>query len=276
MTRHAPPARNADQPVRQRRVPPDTSGRTESLLQAASYTHVMTTSSAIAPVAALIGHPTRAVILSELLGGRALTATELAARAGVAPSTASDHLAQLVSSGLLDLERQGRHRYYRLAHPDVARLLETLSAYAPNTTTQDHATSIPHDLRFARTCYDHLAGELGVTIRDGLIGQGLIVEAGAEHRITPEGKRWFAAFGVDTDAARQARRSFARRCLDWSERRPHLAGALGTALLHRLQERRWIVRLPGERTVIVTPDGRHGLRRELGIELSLRNTTNES
>ena len=218
----------------------------------------------LATVAALIGNPARAAMLSDLLSGSALTATELAARAEIAPSTASEHLARLVDGRLIAVEAQGRHRYYRLASNDVARLLEALGAYAP-VTPPDHARHVPADLRFARTCYDHLAGHLGVAIRDALVARGHIAEAGAEHTVTASGDRWFATFGIDLETARASRRSFARRCLDWSERRPHLAGALGAALLRRMLERDWLVQVPGERQVILTPDGQHGLARDLGI-----------
>lgn len=220
----------------------------------------------LATVAALIGNPARAAMLSDLLCGSALTATELAVRAEISPSTASEHLTRLVAGHLIAVEAQGRHRYYRLAGADVARMLEALGAYAP-ATSPDHARNVPNDLRFARTCYDHLAGHLGVAIRDALVERGHIAEAGAEHVVTPDGERWFATFGVDLDAARASRRSFARRCLDWSERRPHLAGALGAALLHRMGERGWLVQVPGERQVILTPDGRRGLARDLGITI---------
>lgn len=218
----------------------------------------------LATVAALIGNPARAAMLSDLLSGSALTATELAVRAGISSSTASEHLARLVDGRLIAVEAQGRHRYYRLANTDVARMLEALGAYAP-VSPPDHARHVPGDLRFARTCYDHLAGHLGVAIRDALVERGHIAEAGAEHVVTVTGDRWFATFGVDLDAARANRRSFARRCLDWSERRPHLAGALGAALLRRMLERDWLVQVPSERRVVLTPDGKHGLTRDLGI-----------
>jgi DNA-binding transcriptional ArsR family regulator len=221
----------------------------------------------VAGVAGAIGEPARAAMLVELLGGEALTATELAARAEIAASTASTHLAKLVSNGLLSVETQGRHRYYRLAGPRVARILETLGAHARPPLVQDDAgRDAPTGLRFARTCYDHLAGRLGVAIRSGLLDRRVLVETGAEHRVTSKGALWFAAFGIDLRTVRRARRSFARRCLDWSERRPHLAGALGTALLRRLIELGWIVRQPGERMVELTASGRAGLTRELGID----------
>jgi len=234
------------------------------------YTGGMATHVRLAQIGALFAEPTRAVMLAELMGGRALTATELAARADIAPSTASTHLARLVDGGLLAVEVQGRHRYYRLAGPEVARMIETLGAFPQPAEDQDVSECEEVEgLRFARTCYDHLAGRLAVAIRNAMIERGLLLEHGAEHQVTPAGEAWFADFGVDLAAARRARRSFARRCLDWTERRPHLAGALGAALLVRLVERGWIVRVPGERLVELTPAGRAGLARELGLRFPL-------
>lgn len=222
----------------------------------------------LAPIANLIGEPARAAMLSELLGGGALTATELATRAGVAPSTASEHLTRLVAGGLLHVQTQGRHRYYRLAGPQVARTLEALGAHGrPDDGGDAFEREVLDGLRFGRTCYDHLAGRLGVALRAALIERGVLVEDGAEHRVTPEGEAWFATLAIDLQAVRRARRSFARSCLDWSERRPHLAGALGAALLERLIELGWIVPQPGERAVRLTPAGRLGLERELGLRI---------
>lgn len=227
----------------------------------------MGTHSDLAGIAALIGHSTRAAMLEELLGGQALTATELAVRAEVAPSTASEHLARLVAGGLLRMERQGRHRYYCLAGPEIASLLETLGTMCPSSKlVRAVEREPPAGLYFARVCYDHLAGWLGVAIRSALIDRGMLVEDGAEHRVTARGEAWLIAFGIDLDVERRARRSFARRCLDWSERRPHLAGALGSALLRRLLELNWPARVPGDRAVELTPAGRRGLAGELGLE----------
>jgi DNA-binding transcriptional ArsR family regulator len=220
------------------------------------------------PTAGLIGEPTRAAILLALLDGRARTATELASRAGVAPPTASAHLAKLVAGGLLALEAQGRHRYFRLAGGEVARVLEALGGLSRPTSPERAApTALPAGIAFARTCYDHLAGWLGVALRDALLAQEILREAGAEHRVTPHGATWFAAFGVDLRAVRRGRRPFALRCLDWTERRPHLAGALGAALLTHLIERGWLARQPGERTLTLTPAGRESFARELHLPL---------
>ncbi|HLH21238.1 MAG TPA: winged helix-turn-helix domain-containing protein [Chloroflexota bacterium] len=221
----------------------------------------------IATTAGLIGERTRAAMLAELLGGHALTSTELAVRAHITPPTASVHLAKLVEGGLLAVEVQGRHRYYRLAGVEVARVLEELgglSASPERAVPPCH--SLPEGLRFARTCYDHLAGKLAVAIRDALLEREIVQEAGIEHLATERGGAWLTAFGVDVAAARRARRSFARRCLDWTERRPHLAGALGAALLDRLVERGWLVRQPGERTVLLTRAGAAGFSQELGFD----------
>jgi DNA-binding transcriptional ArsR family regulator len=220
----------------------------------------------LASVAALIGDPTRAAILVELMGGRALTATELATRAGVASSTASDHLARLVRGGLLGCVAQGRHRYYRLASAEVAGVIEALGVLAPPSPgRQPVEPDLAAGLLLARTCYDHLAGRLGVAIIDALVARRALQADGDSYRLTPSGETWLTAFGVDVAAARRRRRAFARACVDWTERRPHLAGALGQALLARLLGVGWLERLDGERVLHVTPLGEAGLRSELGL-----------
>lgn len=222
----------------------------------------------VATLAALIGEPARAAMLLELMTGRALTASELAARADVSPSTASEHLARLVDGGLLTREAQGRHRYYRLATPRVARVLESLATLArPAPAPAPPSHELHQDFRFARTCYDHLAGRLGVMVMDALLGRGILAEQDGGYRVTRGGQAWFAAFGIDVEQLRRARRAFARRCLDCTERRPHLAGALGKALLGQLLERRWLERLDGERMLLLTAHGETGLRAELGLHV---------
>jgi DNA-binding transcriptional ArsR family regulator len=221
----------------------------------------------VAGTAALIGEPARAVILLALLDGRPLTASNLAARVDLAPSTTSEHLRRLVAGGLLIAERRGRHRDYRLAGREVAQALEALGALSgPGPTADDDAfeREVTRDLRFARSCFDHLAGRLGVAITDALLARRCLVEDGDDYRLTAAGEAWFAAFGVDVAAARGRRRRFARRCLDWSERRPHLAGALGTALFAELLARGWVERLDGERVLRLTPRGAAGLAATFG------------
>jgi DNA-binding transcriptional ArsR family regulator len=217
----------------------------------------------------LIGQLARASMLAELTDGRALTAGELAARAGVSAATASAHLARLVRGGLLVSVRQGRHRYFHLAGPEVASALEALAAVGPAPVARDgFERDVLAGLRFARTCYRHLAGRLGVAIRDRLLERDLLRPDGTEHQVTRAGAEWFGRLGADVDAARRARRSFARACVDWTERRPHLAGALGDALLDALIGRGWVRRTPGERALELTTAGREGLASTLGMVLT--------
>jgi len=210
----------------------------------------------IARVAGLIGDPARAEILTALVAGRALTATELAAVAGVTKQTVSAHLAKLVGARLLSVEAQGRHRYFRLAGSDVARLLESLMGVAFRTGAVRLVTG-PREpaLRKARVCYDHLAGELGVLAYDGLLARGWLVDHAGSLFLTNAGADGFAAFGIDPALAARERRTFCRPCLDWGERRHHLGGALGTALLERLYTLRWARRAADSRVVVFTPRG---------------------
>jgi DNA-binding transcriptional ArsR family regulator len=222
-----------------------------------------------AAVAALIGEPGRAAMLTALLDGRAQPAGALAEAAGQSPQGASGHLAQLLGAGLLTVETEGRHRYYRLANPRVAAALESLAALAP----APRPIAAPRDaeargLRFARSCYDHLAGRLAVGIADAMESQGLIAPAdgkGKPYAVSEEGRRWLAALGIEIGALRASRgRPLARRCLDWSERRHHLAGPLGTALLARFGALGWLLRSKGSRRVQLTPLGRRELTALLG------------
>lgn len=199
----------------------------------------------IASVAALLGDPARANILTALMDGRALTVSELAEAAGVTIQTASGHLSKLDAARLLTGEKQGRHRYFRLSGPDVAQVLEALMGLAQRTGATRVRTG-PKDaaLRTARVCYDHLAGERGVELLNGARRQGFI--AGREElALTDRGRRFFAEFGIDLATLERGRRPVCRACLDWSERRSHLGGALGAALLSRLVERGWARREAG-------------------------------
>ena len=225
---------------------------------------------AVAPVATLIADPARAAMLFALSDGRALPAGELARVAHVMPPTASAHLTKLVAGGLLVAEREGRHRYYRLANPDIVHALEALAAVAPPGQPASRKDAFAaRGIRFARTCYDHLAGELGVRITSALVDRGSLVLVGRAYDVTPAGEIELEALGVDVGAVRQAarrsRRIFTRACLDWSERRYHVAGALGAALCARLLEAEWLERLPASRAVRVTNAGRRALRRHFGV-----------
>lgn len=197
----------------------------------------------VAAVAAVIGDPSRAAMLEALMAGTALTAGELARAAGVSRSTASEHLARLVSAGLVEVAEQGRHRYHRLSGPEVAQALEALSHIAPPKPVRTlRESSRARSLWFARTCYDHLAGSCGVALHDLLLDGGVLVGAADGYEVSPSGAWWFADLGVDVEDARARRRSFARPCLDWTERRPHLAGALAAVTTDRLLELGWFAR----------------------------------
>jgi len=219
-------------------------------------------------IAGLIGDPTRAAILNSLLDGRALPASELAYMARVSPQTASAHLAKLVEGGLLGVETQGRHRYYRLASAQVAQVLETLSTMAPPVQVRSLRQSDQlKEVRHARTCYDHLAGHLGVEVTKQLLERKLIAQTKDGYEVTTAGEGWFQRFGINLEAIRQKRRALARPCLDWSERRYHLAGTLGTAFTKRLFELELITRATTSRAVYVTEKGKEAFREYLGIEL---------
>jgi len=228
----------------------------------------MSTYPNFAYIAGLIGDPTRAAILNSLLDGRALPASELAYMARVSPQTASAHLAKLVEGGLLGVETQGRHRYYRLASVQVAQVLEALSTMAPPVQVRSLRQSDQlKEVRHARTCYDHLAGHLGVEVTRQLLERKLIAQTDDGYEVTTAGEGWFQRFGIDLDAIRQKRRALARPCLDWSERRYHLAGTLGTAFTKRLFELELITRAATSRAVYVTEKGKEAFREYLGIEL---------
>ncbi|WP_155055456.1 ArsR/SmtB family transcription factor [Streptomyces blattellae] len=221
----------------------------------------------LARLAGLVADETRAVCLLALLDGRAWTAGELARHAGVAASTLSGHLGRLVAGGLLAEERQGRHRYVRLAGPQVAQLLEDLAAQVapeaaarPRTLRESTAGSA---MARGRTCYDHLAGRLGITLTDALTERGLLSQD-AGFALTEAGLRWFGAVGIALD--RKGRRPLVRACLDWTERRSHLAGVAGAALCRHALDTGWCVRIGSERAVKVTPSGERALGELLGIE----------
>jgi DNA-binding transcriptional ArsR family regulator len=219
----------------------------------------------ISEPASLIGDPTRASFLMALSEERSLPAGELARRAGVTASTASIQLAKLVDGGLLTAERKGRHRYYSLADPAIAAAIESLTVISPRRPANSlKQARIGSDLQAARTCYDHLAGALGVALFDSLLREGILTR---DLGTTKRGSRRLRELGVGVERAAEGRRAFARRCLDWSERRDHLAGALGAAIATRFFELGWIERSPSSRAVRVTEAGRTGLARDLGIRV---------
>jgi len=225
---------------------------------------------AVSRIAAAIGEPARTRMLYCLLDGHARTSTELAMVAEVTPSTASVHLNRLREENLVRVLVQGRHRYYSLTGPKVARALEGLSVLAGGARTHFVPTA-PSRLRAARSCYDHMAGAFAVVLHDRFMALRWIKSdrkaGGNAYETTSDGMKAFAALGVDIDAALATRRRFAYACLDWSERRPHLGGALGAALLHMALKRKWVEQDLDSRALTVTGLGRREMRARLDLEL---------
>lgn len=222
----------------------------------------------LAEIAALVGDPARANMLSALMDGRALTAGELAYVARVSPQTTSGHLAKLTEGKLLALEKQGRHRYYRLATPRVGRMLEGILAVAIDGPPRHRPPSkLDEALRNARTCYDHFAGRLGVGLADALCRRRHVVLGDEGGEVTAAGVEFLARFGLDLAEARRRRRVFCRPCLDWTERRPHLAGTVGAALAQRCFDLGWFERMRDSRALVITPPGRRGLAEVFGLSL---------
>jgi DNA-binding transcriptional ArsR family regulator len=219
----------------------------------------------MATVAALVGDPARANILCALMDGRALTAGELAYAAHVSPQTASGHLGKLAAAQLVAPTQQGRHRYFRLAGPHVARMLESIMAVAAIAQPRSRPIRVDDGLRTARMCYDHIAGRLGVGLADALCERGFVELSDDGAALTAAGETFFDGFGLDLAHVRQSRRIFCRPCLDWTERRPHFAGAVGAALARRLLDLSWIKRVRDGRALILTPLGRRGLSQTFEI-----------
>ncbi|WP_321843349.1 ArsR/SmtB family transcription factor [Paraburkholderia bannensis] len=213
----------------------------------------------LARVAALLADPGRAAMLWALMDGSARPAGELTLIAGLSPSAASAHLARLTEGGLLSAEVRGRHRYFRIATPDIAQTIEALMnvahATAPVRPATRPARTVPVEMRHARTCYDHMAGEVAVQVFDRLVGGGLLTLDGDDLDATEAGAARLAGWGVDLGALRARRRRFACTCLDWSERRAHLGGALGAALLERFTSNGWVERTSRPRVLRITPLG---------------------
>jgi DNA-binding transcriptional ArsR family regulator len=229
-----------------------------------------------AEVAAISGDPARASMLHALMDGRALTASELAKVAGIAPQTASGHLNRMTSVGLLSVEKQGRHRYHRLAAPSIARMLESIMQVAAELEPSAKKFVVgPKDaaLRKARTCYDHFAGQLGVSIADALIRHGHVELTGDAGILTESGLAHLASLGMDIEPmlARRTKlsgRVLCRPCLDWSERRPHLAGIVGATICDHSMREGWTRRLNGTRAVFITPKGERAFREGLAAEIA--------
>lgn len=226
------------------------------------------TDESLAPVGALLGDPTRIAILMALADGRPRAAGELAAMAGIKPSTTSEHLAKLLAAGLIVVERHGRHRYHRIAGERVVSVLEALGALAqPNPPTGYRQRAVARAIRHARACYDHLAGTLGVQVTSALVDRGAMVLAGSAFEVPDPGLSFFSnELGIEIAAVRASRRLFAKACLDWTERQYHVAGALGSALLSRFLELQWLERTESSRALRVTSAGRRGFRDVLRVD----------
>jgi DNA-binding transcriptional ArsR family regulator len=218
----------------------------------------------IARIASLVGDPARANMLTALMDGGALTASELALEAGVTMPTASSHLSKLVEGGLLALQRQGRHRYYALSGHNVASMLETISGVAERVGPK-RARPGPRDavMREARICYDHLAGDKGVALYDSLLAREILVERNEAVEIGPKGERFFCDLDIDLAPLSEQRRPLCRSCLDWSVRRSHLAGSLGAAVLATILERKWARRDPQSRAILFSPTGKRAFEQML-------------
>src|SRR5215467_1644979 len=229
----------------------------------------MITGAIIAEVAALVGDPARATMLASLIDGRAVTASELALAARITPQTASTHLAKLTEAGLLSVARNGRHRHFRLASPAVVGMIEGIVAVALQKRPPYRPLSREaRALSAARICYDHLAGRLSVDLTDALAAREYIVPEQDVAEVTAAGARFLSEFGIELPAPRSPRRRFCRLCLDWTERRPHIAGAVGAAITRRCFDLGWMERVPRSQAVVVTSRGRRSFRKTLGIDAS--------
>ncbi len=228
----------------------------------------MTDGPYIAEPASLIGDPARANMLTALAGGRALTATELGLAAGVAPSTASGHLAKLLDGRLISVTSSGRHRYYRLSSPAVAQVLESLMALAVDGPPRHRPKSrCGEQMAIARTCYDHLAGKLGVALADSLAKRKLVVLTDDGGIVTDEGRGFLGNLGIELSVPRHSRRAFCRPCLDWSERRLHIGGHIGAAIADRCFALGWTERRKNDRALTITPEGERAFAEVFGIRL---------
>ncbi|WP_282087714.1 ArsR/SmtB family transcription factor [Aquimarina algiphila] len=219
-------------------------------------------------IASLLGDKSRSVMLWCLLDGRAYTAMELSICADISAQSASNHLKKLIEANLLQVEKQGRHRYYRYANAEVAQVIESMAGLVPLEDKYERTKKPKHnDITYARTCYDHLAGEIGVKVTDALLKNRILEIEAKIYRVTRIGKKWFQDLSIDVDSLQLQKRSFAHPCLDWSERRHHLAGALGSSLLTTMLHNDWIRRKKDSREVVVTAKGEIELKARLNIEL---------
>jgi DNA-binding transcriptional ArsR family regulator len=219
-------------------------------------------------IASLIGDKARSVMLWSLLDGRAYTATELSLCANISSQSASNHLAKMLEANILITEKQGRHRYYRYANAEIAQVMETMASLVPISINSKKQSGMAHNnFTHARTCYDHLAGTLGVAVTNSLVKKGILEISGKSYDVTLVGNDWLTSIGIDAGNVKRQKRSFAHQCLDWSERKHHLGGALGASLLAALIKNDWIRRKWNSREIIITPIGKRELRKKFDIEI---------
>lgn len=231
-----------------------------------SYTAVMFGKYTIAELGALLSDPSRVEILTHLLDGTRHSAGALALAAGLSPQAASAHLTKLTRGGLLQMTREGRTRLFELSRPEIGHMLEALGA-ATQAKPQGNGRSSHDAVRLARTCYDHLAGQVAILLTRAWIERGVLRGPGVALELTPAGERWFAGYDIDTFALRCQRRTFLRGCLDWTERQPHVGGALGAAWLHHCLASGWVSRTKSSRAVTVSARGREAFRKFLGFDI---------
>jgi DNA-binding transcriptional ArsR family regulator len=218
-------------------------------------------------ISALIGEPARAIMLWNLLDGRAYTASELGITAGISSTSASNHLSKLLKADLLKVEAQGRHRYFSFARPEVAYVVESLASLTNNGKMVKNNKAIMPQIKYCRSCYDHLAGYVGVKITEAMEKKGSIIKAGNTYNITQRGWKLLQQFDIIEKDIPASRRALTRQCLDWSERRPHLAGQLGALLLDQMLKKKWFKKVQFSRELIVTTNGKTALYKLLGVEV---------
>lgn len=216
-------------------------------------------------VASLLGDPTRAVIMWALLDGKAFTATELAIAANTSPQNISMHLAKLLDAGLLCVEKQGRHKYYRFSNKEVAYAIEAMASLIPPVMLQKKNSEKHSPIKHCRTCYDHLAGKIGVAVAESLVEQSILLDSETKLEVTSKGVKWFSDFGINIEEIKKQRRLFLKPCLDWSERKNHIAGSLGASLLDKMIADDWLRRTKDSRAIQITGKGEKELFRYFKI-----------
>ncbi|MEN2400430.1 winged helix-turn-helix domain-containing protein [Flavobacterium sp. MC2016-06] len=216
-------------------------------------------------IASLIGDPTRALIMWTLLDGKAFTATELAIAVNTSPQNISMHLAKLLEAGLLCVEKQGRHKYYKFSNKEIAYVIEAMASLVPPVNPPKKNSEKHSPIKHCRTCYDHLAGKIGVAVAESLLGQKIILDTDNKFEVSVEGIKWFSDFGINLEDLKKQRRLFLKPCLDWSERKNHIAGSLGASLLDKMIADDWLRKTKDSRAMQITGKGEKELLKHFKI-----------